>query len=184
MVSKSINVPIQSRYAAAAMEISARLQSRQNVNLYLTTITIAGVAATWTQNGIWGVIASVLLSVFSLSFALWISHNDLILGLLGKFCETCESGFEKNNSKYIFPSWFSNQGWLNEALHFRKFSNWGTIIVLVVITSNTLLKLMFVSELSIQILLFIAAIWSGFSILLICGNKRRRLAIKEQGIYL
>src|SRR3989344_8243575 len=140
MVSKSINVPIQSRYAAAAMEISARLQSRQNVNLYLTTITIAGVAATWTQNGIWGVIASVLLSVFSLSFALWISHNDLILGLLGKFCETCESGFEKNNSKYIFPSWFGKQGWLSEGFRFRKLSDWGTIVVLVVSGLNAFLK--------------------------------------------
>src|SRR3989338_9241188 len=183
MVVKNSSVPIESRYAAAAMEISARLQSRQNVNLYLTTVAVAGIAATWTQNNAGGILAAILLGAFSYSFALWISHNDLILGLLGKFCETCESSVEKSNSETILPSWFGKQGWLSEAFRFRKLSDWGTIVVLVVSGLNALLKAVVVSDRSVQVLLVIAAVGSGASVRLVYGNERRRLAIRERSVY-
>lgn len=88
-------LPVAARYQGAWGEASARIQSRQLVNLQFAVAVLATGALVVgllrdgePQN--WAPILSFGLVALTWMYCLWIRHNDAILGLLGAFMRQCE----------------------------------------------------------------------------------------------
>ena len=129
-----LNVSLSARYTGAWSEINARLMSRQNVNMQFTTVTLTATSLCLTlyKENIyeWLINAmAISLIVFVWAFALWIRHNDSIIGLLSSFCKALELAEDPNNTRGI-PAWHTDvQEWITMARNFRIYSDYASNLV-------------------------------------------------------
>lgn len=171
-------VPIANRYNGAWAEINARLQSRQNVNITFTTIAVAAIAAMWSERSYYDAVY-FFLPLYGLAATFWICHNDLIIGLLSKYCAECE----KNHANNTIPAWHTpQQGWIEVALTYRRWTDRGFMIVLLLIVANNFFKVYSTwgSAPLKAMLSFFFTLPCLFAIWLINRNKRKRNEILNE----
>lgn len=132
----TIDLPLSPRYQGAWGEVAARLQSRQLVNLHfavavLTTGSLVVGLLDKVDPQLWATILSFGLVAFAWVYALWIRHNDAILGLLGAFGKQCELLADPKNELGV-PGWFrDDQQWIVLARGYRELSDWAGMILAV-----------------------------------------------------
>jgi hypothetical protein len=125
-------VSLNQRYASAWAEIGQRINARQSVYVQFASVMVTvvfGVLGAWVTGlkdphswlravAEWG--GSIGLTVYTWVFALWIRHNDALIGLLGVFCKT----LERRDGGIEYPAWhIEDQGWIVLARHHRKKSD-------------------------------------------------------------
>lgn len=147
-VSKNLIVPLSQRYASAWQEISQRIQSRQNANLTLFTVSFGIVplyiftllkmqsdysalglehSPVWVETLTVFAVLSIAISIISWAFSFWISHNDKTIGLLGLFCASIERMDNPNNDLPI-PAWHDGrQNLITRALDERRLGGYATV---------------------------------------------------------
>ena len=121
-------LPLGPRYQGAWAEVSARLQSRQLVNLSFATAVVTACAAIIgtmhpTVEDRWPPVLSIALVILSWIYALWIRNNDAMVGLLGAHNQACEV-FADPDNLWGVPAWFSErQLWIKQARKYRELSD-------------------------------------------------------------
>ena len=170
---KQLQISIADRYNGAWAEINARLQSRQSVNTAFTMVVLTAIGLMWSEKLSYIENIGFLLPLFGLATALWIGHNDLIIGLLGKFCSECE----KIDSDNSIPGWHTpDQEWIVEAFKYRLWTDWGIIIVLILVVVSNFVKGYSILEVAQykSFLFFISTIPGFLAIWLVFRNKKKR----------
>jgi hypothetical protein len=124
-----LNAPTAQRYQAAWMEISSRLAARQSANVQFLIASIASIAIGINGKDVaLARLMAVAVALIAWSFVLWIRHNDAIIGLLGRFCESVERLDDKSNKRGI-PAWHTReQGWIRRAIDYRRRTDWATFL--------------------------------------------------------
>jgi hypothetical protein len=152
---------VDARYISATAEISARIQSRVQVNVYhiIAILTLVGFVVGASTTDIQNLthpdkrdLAPVLepstipnmmlfisaaIPLISSVFLLWYLHNDRIIGQLSSYCE----GLEKRYSTEEKPfGWFTqDEGWMPISLKYREFSDIAMILVCIISPTVTFL---------------------------------------------
>lgn len=123
------------RYQSAWGEISARVQSRQLVQIFHVTFVLTLITAFTsihikTPDNIRDTyyIVPIIIPCISLSVALWSRQNDLTIGILSAFCRSIEKIEQEKNPKA--PSWHNEeQGWQIITLGFRRLSDYAFFLI-------------------------------------------------------
>ncbi len=183
---------MEARYSGAWSELNARLMSRQKVSISYANVSIAIFAISLAYRNAdaatplsaltdWLVL---LLPMLSLAHVCWICHNDITIGLLSKFCEECEKWQDKDVEKNV-PSWHSaEQGMMQLALKYRKFSDAGFIVILLTTFSVALVKLIKSAPNSATVgAVGTVSLFAGLAalILIITNGSRRAKLLSKSG---
>lgn len=135
-------VPAAQRYQAAWAEVNARLQSRLVIQgSFMTGVVVALLLGLVPQGssigdpGAWRTAVVFLLPVLTFATALWVRHNDAIIGHLSAFMQHLEWLDDPHQIGDV-PGWHdSRYKATDETLHYRRYSDMALIIVGVVATA-------------------------------------------------
>lgn len=126
---RDLMISLNQRYASAWAEIGQRINARQSVYVQFATVTVVaavGILGAWAKGSgdlllkILEFGGSIGLTLYTWVFALWIRHNDALIGLLGVYCRSLEQVDEDINA----PCWHSEkQGWTVVARKYRRMSD-------------------------------------------------------------
>jgi len=138
--------PSAQRYHGAWQEINARLQSRQNIQgAYMTGAVVVlflgllpPTTGRFADPDTWRIGVALVLPVLSLSVALWVRHNDALIGLLSAYCQWLERLDDPDGTSEL-PGWHDNRyGMIDAGLQYRRFSDYAYAMITAVATAPTL----------------------------------------------
>lgn len=124
------------RYQAAWAEVNARIQSRLVIQgSFMTGVVVTLLlglvppGADMADPSQWRTAAVVMLPVLAFATALWVRHNDAIIGLLAAFMQQLEALDDPSQTESV-PGWQdSRYKAMDAALRYRRFSDWAFVIV-------------------------------------------------------
>jgi hypothetical protein len=186
-------VPLTDRYSAVWEEIHKRVEVRQNTRIQFAVVAVGAAVAslsTATQSmrlTNWLTGLAVAMPFLTWTFVLWSFHNDLTIGLLSLFCESCETISDSNNQMGMPGFHRRDQKWMVVASQFGRLSDIADIL-LVTLTGFPAIWLwissIFISENSIlafKSMMPLALI--GFHLLagwFIWGKQKKRKKIRSE----
>jgi hypothetical protein len=129
-------VPAANRYQGAWQEISARLQSRQFVQItFMTGVVVVFALGLVPPGGNlsepeqWRLPVVLLLPLFTLAVALWVRHNNCIIGLLGAYCQFFERCDDENQNGDV-PGWHdARYNMMRAVLNYRRYSDYALALI-------------------------------------------------------
>lgn len=133
--------PPPQRYQAAWAEVNARIQSRLVIQgSFMTGVVVALYLGLVKEKGDiespadWRMETVVLLPALTFATALWVRHNDAIIGILSAFMQKLEE-LDDPNQKSGLPGWHDTRyGAIDAALKYRMYSDCAFAIVGVIAT--------------------------------------------------
>lgn len=136
------HAPSPQRYQAAWAEVNTRIQSRLVIQgSFMTGVVVTLLlglvpqGADMADPGNWRTAAVVLLPMLTFATALWVRHNDAIIGLLSAFMQHLEMLDDPDQTGAV-PGWQDTRyRVIDAALQYRRYSDWAFMIVAVVATA-------------------------------------------------
>ncbi len=184
--------PSPQRYQAAWAEVNTRIQSRLVIQgSFMTGVVVTLLLGLTPPGGdmadpdAWREAAVILLPLLTLATAMWVRHNDAIIGLLSAFMQHLER-LDDPHGGGVVPGWQdSRYGAIDAALKYRRWSDAAFAMVGLAATMPALMLLAHRTLVvpSIAVLPAVAALFGIAGIAMVLLNAHVRARIKDNWIY-